>query len=405
MLEDVAARPGAGGLTMRVLLTTHRGAGHFGPLIPFARACLRAGHDVLVAAPRPAGPMVARAGFDFHPVEEADPAAAAAVHERIRSLAPEAANEVMMRDLFGRLRGAAALPAMLEAVAGWGPDLVRARDLRARRPGRGRAVRPAARARRHRPRDRRALRPSGSMNDALDDLRARIGAAGDAHRALAVPHARAAVARVPAPHRPRALRFRDPAGGVRPLPDWWAGSDAPLVYVSFGSAAPNFDFFGRLCRAVLDAVADLPLRVLFTIGDQSDPEALGPLPRSVHVERWVPQADVMPHAAAMVGHGGSGSTLIAMAAGVPLAIVPLFADQPYNARRIAQIGAGSRWRAASRPSPRSRARSAGCSRSRATPSRPGGWRPRWPPCRRWTMRCACSRTSRRAGPSPPSRRS
>jgi UDP:flavonoid glycosyltransferase YjiC (YdhE family) len=29
-----------------------------------------------------------------------------------------------------------------------------------------------------------------------------------------------------------------------------------------------------------------------------------------------------------------------MAAGVPLAVVPLFADQPYNARRIAQIGAG-----------------------------------------------------------------
>ena len=48
----------------------------------------------------------------------------------------------------------------------------------------------------------------------------------------------------------------------------------------------------------------------------------------------------MPHAAAMVGHGGSGSTLSALAAGVPLALVPLFADQPYNAARVEQLGAG-----------------------------------------------------------------
>ena len=48
----------------------------------------------------------------------------------------------------------------------------------------------------------------------------------------------------------------------------------------------------------------------------------------------------MPHAAAMVGHGGSGSTLMAMAAGLPLAVVPLFADQPINAARVAALGAG-----------------------------------------------------------------
>jgi UDP:flavonoid glycosyltransferase YjiC (YdhE family) len=324
---------------MRVLMTTHRGAGHFGPLVPFARACLRAGHDVLVAAPRPAAAMVARAGLDFHPVEEADRAAEAEIHAQVRSLAPEAANELMMRELFGRLRGGAALPAMLEALAGWEADLV-VHEI-------SELAGPAAAARYGVPHARVGIGLAigehwgvGSMNDALDDLRARIGASGEGlerspYLTLAPPSLE-----FPAPHPPRALRFRDPAGGVRPLPDWWEGSDAPLVYVSFGSAAPSFDFFGSLCRAVLEAVADLPLRILFTIGDQSDPEAFGPVPRSVHVERWVPQAEVMPHAAAMVGHGGSGSTLMAMAAGVPLAIVPLFADQPYNARRIAQIGAG-----------------------------------------------------------------
>ena len=39
-------------------------------------------------------------------------------------------------------------------------------------------------------------------------------------------------------------------------------------------------------------------------------------------------------------HGGSGTTLGALAAGVPLVVTPLFADQPQNGRRIAAVGAG-----------------------------------------------------------------
>ena len=60
----------------------------------------------------------------------------------------------------------------------------------------------------------------------------------------------------------------------------------------------------------------------------------------MHVERWVPQADVVPHAAAMVCHGGFGTVRGAVSAGLPLVVVPLFADQPYNARRVASLGAG-----------------------------------------------------------------
>jgi UDP:flavonoid glycosyltransferase YjiC (YdhE family) len=60
----------------------------------------------------------------------------------------------------------------------------------------------------------------------------------------------------------------------------------------------------------------------------------------VRAERWVPQADVLPHAAAMVCHGGSGTVLGGLAAGVPLAVLPLFADQPDNARRVHELEAG-----------------------------------------------------------------
>ena len=87
-------------------------------------------------------------------------------------------------------------------------------------------------------------------------------------------------------------------------------------------------------------MAGLPVRVLLTVGRDLDLGALPETPDNVHVEPWVPQQDVLAHASAAVVHGGSGSTLGALAFGVPLVVIPLFADQPYNARRVHEVGAG-----------------------------------------------------------------
>ncbi len=93
----------------------------------------------------------------------------------------------------------------------------------------------------------------------------------------------------------------------------------------------------------LRALADLPVRVLLTTGHAVDPESLRPWPDNARVEQWWPQDDVMPLASVMVGHGGFGTTMSALAAGVPQVVVPLFAsDQEINATRIAQVGAGIR---------------------------------------------------------------
>ena len=112
--------------------------------------------------------------------------------------------------------------------------------------------------------------------------------------------------------------------------------DPDLVYVSFGSEAPASHHFPAVYRRAAEALEGLP--VLMTIG--RDPADLGPVPPGVHVERWVPQEQVMPRALAMVSHGGSGSTLVALAAGVPQAFVPLFVDGPANAARVQELGAG-----------------------------------------------------------------
>jgi UDP:flavonoid glycosyltransferase YjiC (YdhE family) len=98
---------------------------------------------------------------------------------------------------------------------------------------------------------------------------------------------------------------------------------------------------GALYAAVYEAAAELPARVLLTLGQpDADVDALGPAPANLHVERWVAPAAVLAQADAVVSHGGFGTTLGAVAAGLPLVVVPLFGDQPDNARRIEIVRAG-----------------------------------------------------------------
>ena len=56
------------------------------------------------------------------------------------------------------------------------------------------------------------------------------------------------------------------------------------------------------------------------------------------VERYVPQADVLPLCDVAVGHGGSGSTLGALAHGLPMLLLPHGADQFENAQACAALG-------------------------------------------------------------------
>jgi MGT family glycosyltransferase len=132
------------------------------------------------------------------------------------------------------------------------------------------------------------------------------------------------------------VRFREP----RPRPEPVSRGALPLVYISFGSVAPQLDFFPGLYLEAVEQLAPLPVRVLLTTGGAHDPAELGALPANVRAERWVDEHAVLPGAAAMVSHGGAGSVRTAVSHGVPLAVVPLFAEQPQNARAVARAGAG-----------------------------------------------------------------
>jgi UDP:flavonoid glycosyltransferase YjiC (YdhE family) len=329
---------------VRALFSSTRGAGHFNPLVPFARAFERAGHEVMFAGPPELEGSAEGAGFSFWRLDPPPEDELGAIWSRVPELPPEEANEVVVGDIFGRLNTTAHLPRMRAAFEEWRPDTL----LRDPNEYSGALV-----AEEHGiPHARVAISlmsteqmGSGIVAPAIDAIRRSAGMAPDPSGDLlrASPWLSVFPRTLDEGELPDEHRFRDPAWEepAKELPDWWPGrEDEPLVYVTFGSVAGSFPQALPAYGVALSAVAGLPARVLLTVGRDLDPSALPDIPDNVHVERWVPQQDVLAHAAAAVVHGGSGSTLGALAAGVPLVVVPLFADQPQNARRVAEVGAG-----------------------------------------------------------------
>lgn len=346
---------------LRVLVASTGGAGHFTPMIPFVDACRRAGHEVLVVGPPGLAESAAAAGYAFRgggapPDEELGP-----VWARVPTVAPDEAERIVIGEIFATLNVRAMLPAMREAVERWRPDVV------LHEPGEMASAIVAEEA--SVPHVRIGTSLIGATSDfavlaapALEAWRPGVDAAIAASPYLTLfpgsidPDDRAgasgadvdgAVLGGPAlgtsalAASALVARFRDPSLGARPdpLPPWWPGDDRPLLYVSFGSVAAQVPAAAPIYDVALDAVADLPARVLLTTGHGGLPTPRA-TPPNVCVREWVPQADVLPHADAVLCHGGSGTTLGALAAGVPLVITPLFADQPHNARSVAAAGAG-----------------------------------------------------------------
>jgi UDP:flavonoid glycosyltransferase YjiC (YdhE family) len=310
------------------------GAGHFNPLAAFLRAARRRGDEVLTVGPPALREMVESAGFPFRAGGEPSEEQVAAIRERL-PVAPAAEASVLgNRELFGRLATTAMLAGMEDAWHDWAPDLV------LRDPTEYASAVLAARTR----------TPIAQVAISLADAEAgSIAAAAPAleeHHEGLVSELRAQpyLTRFPASFDPSpfadTVRFHEPRETPVSLPDWWRGSDAPLIYMTFGTVLGHMSIAAETYRMALEAVRPASARVLLTVGRRVDASGLGPVPPNVHVEPWIDQARVLDHADLVVCHGGSGTTLAALAAGVPLVMVPLFADQFENARRIAQTQAG-----------------------------------------------------------------
>lgn len=113
---------------------------------------------------------------------------------------------------------------------------------------------------------------------------------------------------------------------------------APPIYVGFGSMAgadPR-----RTGRLVVEAIRRAKARAVIASGwggIQSDNAEWG----DVLYINEAPHGWLLPRMAAVVHHGGSGTTGAALAAGRPQVVCPFVADQPFHARRMHEMGVAS----------------------------------------------------------------
>ncbi len=336
---------------MRILVSSTANDGHFGPLVPLARACVSAGHEIRVAAPDSFARTVQQAGFAHAPFSDSPAELVGPVMGGLASLPPQEADATVVREIFARIDAQAALPRLLETIEEWRPDLV------VRESGELGSLVAAIRA------DVPSVHVSIGMTEsvrwmqevAAEPFRDTARAGGVSPEAAlerfrhepvfsAVPDVLDRAGDDQFDPGAVAFRFGEPpntaAASVGALPEW-GDRDAPLVYVTFGSVTGSLPPFSGVYREALDALADQPVRVLMTVGRRFAIDSLGLVPPNARVEAWWPQADVLRHASAMLGHGGFGTTLGAIAAGLPQVVVPVFTtDQAINGRHVAASGAG-----------------------------------------------------------------
>lgn len=124
---------------------------------------------------------------------------------------------------------------------------------------------------------------------------------------------------------------------VGALPGCLHESDSrPLVYFTLGTVQNR----AHVLAAAVRGLADVGARILVTVGPNGHPEALGPQPDHVSVERWVCQSEVLPHCAAVVSHAGSGTFLGTLSHGLPQLCLPQAGDQFRNGAAAVSSGAG-----------------------------------------------------------------
>lgn len=337
---------------MRVLFVCLPATGHLLPLLPLAGAVRDAGHAVAFATAAGFAPDVERAGFRALAagMESQDwDALAETAHGEARS---EWGWSERIADFGVRVFAGGIAQQLVDDLASvlatWRPDLVVHEDTAL-----GAAI---AAEREGLPHVRVMILAAGPahplyarLDEAVDGLRARNGlqpASVDAtlHRHLLLypfpPSLLLPDRAVPATLRPIRPALPPPAHDEAPA---WVEElgreDRAVVYATLGTLfnGPGHD---PIFRAYLTALRHEPVDVVITVGSDRDPAEFGPQPPHVHVVSFMPLATVLHRCDLVLSHGGSGTVVAALAQGLPQIILPIFADQPENAARVAALGAG-----------------------------------------------------------------
>ena len=328
---------------MRIAFAANPALGHVLPLVALATAARDAGHDVRVVGGASLAAALAQARLTHVVMGPPDlPSVFARIPER-SGLGGRRLAAVTWRHAFAGIIATEMAAGVVDLAGSWSPDLVVHEDSE-----QGSWVAAEQLGIPHIALQATAWRGSSYRlsSDPLNVLRAAHGLPEDPdlvswHRygflTTRPPMLQDPTDPTPAGTRPIRPMAPDMAGGGSA--DWPArdGAPRPRVVVTMGTLMP-----GRIqtVAAIIDGLEAIDVDVVATVGMDLDPAALGPRRPSTRVARYIPMTPLLDGASLLVFHGGSGTMLASLAAGVPVLALPITADQPENAERCRMAGVG-----------------------------------------------------------------
>ncbi|CAL9338540.1 Elloramycin glycosyltransferase ElmGT [Streptomyces sp. enrichment culture] len=323
---------------MRILFTGPAAAGHLFPMIPTAQALRAAGHEVLFASGQPLD-RLREAGFPI--VEIGDGRTLREVFEQVTGeevqyVAHDRTPEQIL-DQAARGFALAARPTvdgLLAAAEGWGADLLVYDSFQASAP--------LVAAKLKIPSVIQNFGPSSGL-DMVARIAAHFTEAYEAHgvdgpaEALPLNVVPASLGGDPDGLRMRYIPYN--GGGTVPA-ELLSRGTRPRIAVTLGTVLTELDGVRAIVR-LMEAAASVDADFLLAVGD-ADLTPLGTLPDNVRPLPWVPLAELLTAADALVHHGGSGTMLTALQAGLPQLLLPQGADHFVNADALTATGAALR---------------------------------------------------------------
>jgi MGT family glycosyltransferase len=122
--------------------------------------------------------------------------------------------------------------------------------------------------------------------------------------------------------------------------DWsppWPSDGRPAVLLSLSTTYMHQE---DLLQRLIHALGQVDCHALVTTGPGLRSHTPASTPSNVHLAESVPHGAVLPHVQLVITHGGHGTVVRSLAAGVPVMVVPISRDQPDNAVRVVHHGVG-----------------------------------------------------------------
>jgi rhamnosyltransferase subunit B len=132
------------------------------------------------------------------------------------------------------------------------------------------------------------------------------------------------------------LSTLDSAPALAPELERFLAAGPPPLAFTLGSSAVFVP--GRFYAESAAAAERLGHRAVLLVGDEPEPELPGVMPPGVAAFPYAPHASLFSRCAAVVIHGGVGTTAEGLRSGRPMLFVPFSHDQPDNARRVEALG-------------------------------------------------------------------